>query len=129
MDWLLFALRVLMAAALVAFLVIALRAALQRTSRTLSPLRLTIQHGAREQQLNLVSETLIGRDPNCVVHIDDAFVSARHARVFWQDGWRIADLASHNGTFLNDVRLTEAALTSGDVIRVGGAMITFTVSA
>jgi pSer/pThr/pTyr-binding forkhead associated (FHA) protein len=127
MDWLLFALRVLMAAALVAFLTLALRHALRRETRSVTPLRLTIQQGAREQHLDLVTETLIGRDPNCLVRIDDAFVSARHARVFWQSGWRIADLASHNGTYLNGGRVSEAALTDGDVIRVGDASISVSV--
>ncbi len=123
MDWVLLALRVLMAAALVIFLAFALRMALRREPETVRPLRLTVQHGAREQRLDLIGESLIGRDPNCLVHIDDAFVSARHARVFWQAGWRIADLASHNGTFLNGGRVSEAPLVDGDVIRVGDARI------
>ena len=54
----------------------------------------------------------LGRDPVSTVVFtgDDATsVSGRHAELRWTEGaWRIADLASRNGTYLNGRRLTTA---------------------
>ena len=67
----------------------------------------------------------IGRDPNCLVHTDDDFASARHAQVLWraEDGtngaWWVEDNLSRNGTFVNEARVSNAKLNDGDVIRVG----------
>ena len=51
----------------------------------------------------------------------DAGVSRQHARLTWQpSGWRIDDLRSLNGTFVNEVKVTPgqpASLKDGDVIR------------
>jgi pSer/pThr/pTyr-binding forkhead associated (FHA) protein len=48
-------------------------------------------------------------------------VSARHAELRWTDGaWRVVDLESRNGTYLNGRCLTTAApLAAGDVIGLG----------
>ena len=66
----------------------------------------------------------LGRDPAATIVFagDDATgVSARHAELRWTDGaWRVVDLESRNGTYLNGRRLTTAApLAAGDVIGLG----------
>ena len=78
------------------------------------------------QRPHELRETVVrlGRDPasSIVFAGDDATgVSARHAELRWKEGaWRIADLASRNGTYLNGRRLTtEAPLAAGDVIALG----------
>jgi pSer/pThr/pTyr-binding forkhead associated (FHA) protein/S1-C subfamily serine protease len=56
-------------------------------------------------------------------------VSARHAELRLSGGaWRVTDLRSRNGTFLNGQRLTgSAALKAGDAIRLGERGPTLTV--
>jgi len=74
------------------------------------------------------SAAWIGRDPNCLVHADDEFASARHAQVLWRaedQAWWIEDNLSRNGTFVNDQRVARAMLRKGDVIRVGRARFRF----
>jgi DNA-binding NtrC family response regulator len=72
----------------------------------------------------------IGRDPTCNFQVTDGFVSTRHARIERKNGnYWIKDLGSSNGTYLNDSRVTEAALTVGDKIRIGESAFVFTESA
>jgi pSer/pThr/pTyr-binding forkhead associated (FHA) protein len=70
-------------------------------------------------------EVTLGRDPACDIFIDDGAVSARHARLsFHLSQWWIEDLASTNGTNLNNEKLTIATvLTSGDEIKCGQARL------
>lgn len=70
-------------------------------------------------------ESLIGRDPACGFVIEgpkSKVVSARHARIFYQDNtWWIQDL-SRNGTILDDERLQGGqrhALKVGQLIGLG----------
>ncbi len=67
---------------------------------------------------------LIGRDPGAAVGFGGApagVVSTRHAEVRFADGqWRVHDLQSRNGTFVNGRRVEGSApLTVGDEIRLG----------
>ena len=68
-------------------------------------------------------EVLLGRDPACELRLEDEAISARHAKFSFHHGqWWIEDLHSHNGTTLNRVRLTTAAvLTNGDEVQCGQA--------
>ncbi|QEV48674.1 FHA domain-containing protein [Streptomyces vinaceus] len=63
----------------------------------------------------------IGRAPANDLVIDDLVVSRRHAelRALADGTYEIADLGSHNGTFLNGVRTDRAPVTEGDVIGIG----------
>lgn len=71
---------------------------------------------------------VIGRGPDCRVHLTDQHVSTRHARVTCTQGsWYLADLESHNGTCLNRWRLAPndpVRLHDGDVITVGPCRLT-----
>jgi hypothetical protein len=72
--------------------------------------------------------TWIGRDPNSLVYVDDARVSARHAQLVWDDAvaaWFIEDNASRNRTLVNGARVMRQQLVEGDVIEVGGAKFRF----
>ena len=64
----------------------------------------------------------IGRSSDTQLQLNDAHVSRRHAELI-QDGsnWRIRDLASRGGTFVNDTKIDEVALRPGDRIRIGDA--------
>lgn len=66
----------------------------------------------------------IGRDNQCEVVLNDPSISRRHCRLYkHQDdgGWRIEDLQSTNGTFVNGRRITDEPklLALGDEIRCG----------
>ena len=62
----------------------------------------------------------IGRSSDNQLQLTDAQVSRRHAELIQEaQGWRIRDCGSRFGTFLNDARIEESALTLGDRIRLG----------
>ncbi|NBE56118.1 ABC transporter ATP-binding protein/permease, partial [Streptomyces boluensis] len=63
----------------------------------------------------------IGRAPENDLVVDDLVVSRRHAELCaLPDGtYEIADLGSHNGTFLNGLPVTRAPLGQGDIVGIG----------
>lgn len=71
------------------------------------------------------SGTLIGRNPECALVLDDDFASGRHARIFEREGqWFVEDLGSTNGTFLGSERLSAPAPVGvGSVLRVGKTVV------
>jgi pSer/pThr/pTyr-binding forkhead associated (FHA) protein len=66
---------------------------------------------------------LIGRDKSCHIILDDKSVSMRHAMFYFTENrlWKLKDLGSTNGTFLNGnrVNMSGAEIFSGDKISVG----------
>ena len=68
----------------------------------------------------------IGRDAGCQVVIDDAAVSEHHAQLVHQGGrWRIVNLVSTNGLFVNGTRRLKSYLADGDRIRLGQSILAF----
>ena len=65
----------------------------------------------------------IGRAQDSDIVVPDLSVSRHHAELRRSPGgeYEVADLASHNGTFLNGQRVTTAVATEGDVIGIGQA--------
>lgn len=62
----------------------------------------------------------VGRDPSNVVCLDHTTVSLHHAiLVRTGDHYKVRDLISTNGTYVNGERMTGAELRSGDVLRFG----------
>ena len=88
-----------------------------------TPRRLVVTAGPlRGTTLPLTSSAiLIGRAPACTLVLDDDYSSARHARIFSQDGrWFVEDLGSTNGTFVGRERVTEPTpVPIGAQVRVG----------
>ncbi len=71
---------------------------------------------------------IIGREPEGApsLPLRQAQVSRRHASIEPSEtGFRIQDLDSRNGTFVNGRAITSAELTDGDVIRVGSTLLLF----
>ena len=69
----------------------------------------------------------IGREEGATVQLHDTEVSRKHARVVYDSGrYVITDLNSSNGTFINQKRITTAAINSGDKIEIGATCLQFT---
>jgi DNA-binding NtrC family response regulator len=66
------------------------------------------------------SRVLVGKSPACSMQLPDPHVSRRHAAIDVEgNALRITDLGSSNGTFVNGVRVLDALLAGGEVVRVG----------
>jgi transcriptional regulator with GAF, ATPase, and Fis domain len=63
---------------------------------------------------------LIGRSNQANIRLKDPSLSTRHCQVEpVEGGWKVVDLDSRNGTFVNDVLVKQRLLEDGDVIRLG----------
>jgi predicted component of type VI protein secretion system len=72
---------------------------------------------------------LVGRGTTADVRVGDLSMSARHCRIEPTDGgWKVVDLGSRNGTFVNDVLVQQRRLQDGDVVRLGRAVFRFMLS-
>jgi SARP family transcriptional regulator, regulator of embCAB operon len=81
-----------------------------------------------DERLAITGRTTIGRHPANAVVCDDAKVSRDHAVIRpTADGFRLTDLRSTNGTFVNDARVEEVTLSDGDRIVVGVHELVFRV--
>jgi predicted component of type VI protein secretion system len=70
--------------------------------------------------------TVLGRAADVDVPLDDAGVSRRHAEVHVTDGrYRVVDLGSTNGTFVDGERVTTGELRDGSTITVGRSRLVF----
>ena len=129
-------LRILLILALYAFLGLTLWTIwqdLKRTGQQAAPhripaIRLEVQmkKGATVSKIFSQSEIILGREPVCDVSLDDATVSAHHAKLSHHHRqWWIEDLNSTNGTSLNNEKLTTATvLATGDEIQCGQVSVT-----
>ena len=69
---------------------------------------------------------MIGRGDDCDIRIGDCSVSRRHACIRYEaDGYVAVDLDSTNGTFVNDVAVSQGRLQDGDYLRVGNRIYRF----
>ncbi len=72
------------------------------------------------------AEIRIGRDPSNSLAISDLSLSRRHCVLSReQDSYKICDLDSRNGTFVNGGAVSEASLCHGDRISVGESVFVF----
>lgn len=70
--------------------------------------------------------TRIGRGLSVDVHLDDASVSRRHARIVERNGRAVLlDDRSLNGTWVNGRRIEAAILSDGDEILLGRVVLHF----
>ncbi|NMM98882.1 FHA domain-containing protein [Bifidobacterium olomucense] len=68
---------------------------------------------------------LIGRDPACLIQINDVLVSRRHCSLeATGNGILLTDLNSANGTYVNGRRVAKIWLEEGDVVTVGNTDLT-----
>src|SRR5581483_2592706 len=66
----------------------------------------------------------VGRAPENIIVVKDDMVSRRHCVIEASGGgWRVRDLKSFNGTYLNGERVTDERLRPWDSVRVGRTRI------
>ena len=70
---------------------------------------------------------LIGRKDSCHLILKDGWVSREHTLIMEPKPgeFRVQDLDSENGTFLNGERIRDTAMRHGDVLRVGRTEMRF----
>jgi hypothetical protein len=74
--------------------------------------------------------TTVGRDEIADIAIDDRGLSRIHFEIAWNgEVAAIRDRQSTNGTFLDDARISEVVLRSGNVIKAGRSEFEFELSA
>lgn len=70
--------------------------------------------------------TKIGKKEDNDLVLDEKTVSRNHVEIVQtEDSYLLKDLDSTNGTFINDIRVKEAYLSPGDVIRIGTVRVEF----
>ena len=66
------------------------------------------------------SRVLVGSSEACALRIADPLVSRRHLALdLGEEGLRITDLDSTNGTFVDGVTLVDGYLRGGEIVRIG----------
>lgn len=68
----------------------------------------------------------IGRQRDNHIVLDDPAISRHHVQLrIHRGGYLLFDVQSHTGTYVNDVRVKEHRLQSGDVIRMGTTRLVY----
>lgn len=132
---LLFLLRLLAAALLLAFLgaigwlmfqdIQIARALLTERERTHGVLRVLVDENGHEITYPLLPVTSVGRAPSNTVMLEDEYASGEHALVMLRGRqWWLEDLNSRNGTLLNGEPLDEMTMISpGDIVTIGSTRL------
>jgi DNA-binding NtrC family response regulator len=84
----------------------------------LQKLQLVWPGGAVRLEVQVVT---IGAHFGNEITLDDRFVSGFHCRLYCERGrWRVKDVGSTNGTFVDGLRVTDAEVGEGSRLKVGG---------
>ena len=68
----------------------------------------------------------LGRSEECQISLPDPLCSRVHSEVWFDDGrWKIRDVESRNGTYVNGQKIDEAVIDEGHNIRVGSVEFEF----
>ncbi len=91
---------------------------------------LIVRGPAAGEQIELVGDEMTaGRAPEAEIFLDDITVSRHHARFERNDSsWRLNDLHSLNGTYVNRDRVDTVDLEHGDEIQIGKYRFRFLAS-
>lgn len=65
------------------------------------------------------AQTKLGRDMNNEIVLDDITVSRSHALITKSNGYRLKDLGSLNGSYINAVAVKESVINAGDEVQIG----------
>lgn len=92
---------------------------------------LVVQRGPGAGSRYLLDRDLstVGRHPESEIFLDDITVSRRHVEFRRTgEGFRVHDVGSLNGTYLNGDRVDDALLQNGDEVRIGKFRLIFFAS-
>jgi len=92
---------------------------------------LRVVQGAEQGRGYQITETplTIGRDKLCGISINDTRMSRQHAGIYYlAPDFFVKDLGSTNGVFVNNKKVKQTRLASGDRIQMGGTIFEFIVS-
>jgi pSer/pThr/pTyr-binding forkhead associated (FHA) protein len=90
--------------------------------------RLVVKRGPNAGSRFLLNQpvTSAGRHPDSDIFLDDVTVSRRHAEFRREHGeFRVVDIGSLNGTYVNREPVESAALANGDEIQIGKFRLVF----
>jgi len=90
--------------------------------------RLVVVSGAKKGTITPLDtlEVTIGRDADNGLCLNEAAVSRQHCAIRSDRGiYKITDLNSRNGTFVNGIPVMEKILQHGNTIRLGGTILLF----
>jgi pSer/pThr/pTyr-binding forkhead associated (FHA) protein len=86
---------------------------------TFVPLRMRSEIGAEIVEIDQLSATL-GRGSTADIRLSAPDISRRHCELFFDLGvWKVRDLSSLNGVYVNDAPVRVAAIHMGDRLRIG----------
>jgi pSer/pThr/pTyr-binding forkhead associated (FHA) protein len=75
-------------------------------------------------------EVMVGRHPDSDIFLDDVTVSRKHAVFRRAEGtFRVHDVGSLNGTYVNRDLVDEAVLSTGDEVQIGKFRLVFYAAA
>ena len=92
---------------------------------------LVVQRGPSAGSRFLLDTDVVtaGRHPDSEIFLDDVTVSRRHAEFRrGPDGFRVCDVGSLNGTYVNRDRIDEVVLQGGDEVQIGKFRLVFFAS-
>ncbi len=87
------------------------------------PLRLCIEALRTEIEVTALAAS-VGRHSDADLRLAFPDVSRKHCRFAFDNGvWRVFDLHSLNGIYVNNVRISETILYAGDHVRIGSVTL------
>lgn len=91
-----------------------------------------VKGGTKQEEYYTFSKSFrMGREKSCEVCLSDPVVSAFHVEILREDkGWRLHDLHSTNGTYLDGHLISKTTLDDRSTIQLGrrGPLISFRIS-
>jgi adenylate cyclase len=89
--------------------------------------KLIVLRGDRHRVFELKDDpTSVGRAPDNMLWLDDPGLSRRHCEFRHRGSeWLLCDLGSVNGSFVNNLLVTEHALRPGDRVQLGSTVLYF----
>lgn len=96
-------------------------------------LTIVTEHDFGRQYYLDKAEIIIGRDDDCDICLQDERTSRKHTKIVGEPGrksgpyFKVVDLGSTNGTYINDKRIKEAALGDGDRLHIGHTIFKYSV--